>query len=472
MIRAVGGLVLTLLLVLAGVSPVAAQDVPSPDERKEQVAEELERLREQLDEAAAEEADVLAELEVTRRIRGELDATVADLERRAAGAAAELATAEEAFATAVRAHRRAQADLERARAQLDDARRTLEGQAVSGFMRYGLDAGTLDVLLQVRDLRQLHDVAGLMAAVAASQAEVVERYQELDQSNRELEARAERTRIEAAERRDAIAEQHRLVAAARAQQWQARAEAVREEAREREVLAGAQDARAAYEERLSELRAESDAITELLRARQAAATSTTTSTTAPAATGDEGREPPPATPDRAEGPPSPPGAPGPLPAPNVQPERPAPPAATTTTTPPPTQRPVTPARPSTLGWPLASPVVTSGFGYRIHPIFGTSRLHAGIDLRGSMGTPILAAGDGVVVSAGWRGGYGNTVIIDHGGSLATLYAHQSRVHVRAGAQVRRGQAIGAVGSTGQSTGPHLHFEVRVNGTPVDPLNYL
>ena len=468
MIRAVGGLVLALALVLAGVSPVAAQDVPSPDERKEQVAEELERLREQLDEAAAEEADVLAELEVTRRIRGELDATVADLERRAAAAAAELTTAEEAFATAVRGHRRAQADLERARAQLDDARRTLKGQAVSGFMRYGVDMGTLDVLLQVRDLRQLHDVTGLMAAVAASQAQVVERYQELDQSNRELEARAERTRIEAAERRDAIAEQHRVVAAARAQQWQARAEAVREEAREREVLAGAQEARADYEERLSELRAESDAITELLRARQAAATSTTTTT--PAATGEEERDPPSATPDRAGAPPSSPATPGPPPAPNVQPERPAPPPATTA--PPHTHQPVAPARPSTLGWPLASPVVTSGFGYRIHPIFGTSRLHAGIDLRGSTGTPILAAGDGVVVSAGWRGGYGNTVIIDHGGSLATLYAHQSRVHVRAGAHVRRGQAIGAVGSTGQSTGPHLHFEVRVNGTPVDPLNYL
>ena len=471
MIRAVGGLFLTLVLVLGSVSPVAAQDVPSADERKERVAEELERLREELDEAAAEEADVLAELEVTRRIRGELDATVADLERRAAAATAELATAEEGFATAVRGHRRAQADLERARVQLDDARRTLEDQAVSGFMRYGVDTGTLDVLLQVRDLRQLHDVAGLMAAVAASQAEVVERYQELDQSNRELEARAERTRMEAGERRDAIAEQHRVLAAARAQQSQARAEAEREEARELEVLAGAQDARGDYEERLSELRAESDAITELLRARQAAATSTTTSTTAPAATGEE-RGTPPASPDRAVAAPSPPGAPGPPPAPNVQPQRPAPPAATTTTTPPHTQRPVTPARPSTLGWPLASPVVTSGFGYRIHPIFGTSRLHAGIDLRGSTGTPILAAGDGVVVSAGWRGGYGNTVIIDHGGSLATLYAHQSRIYVGTGAKVRRGQAIGAVGSTGQSTGPHLHFEVRVNGTPVDPLNYL
>jgi murein DD-endopeptidase MepM/ murein hydrolase activator NlpD len=77
-----------------------------------------------------------------------------------------------------------------------------------------------------------------------------------------------------------------------------------------------------------------------------------------------------------------------------------------------------------------------------------------------------------VVFAGERGGYGNTVIVDHGGSLATLYAHQSRLSVANGDRVQRGQTIGEVGSTGFSTGPHLHFEVRVNGTPVDPLNYL
>lgn len=466
MIRAVGGLVLALVLALAGVSPVAAQGAPSPEERREQVAEELQRLREQVDEAAAEEADVLAELEVTRRTRAELDASVAGLDRRTAAAAAELVAAEDAFATAVRGHRRAQAELERARARLDDARRTLEGQAVSSFMRYGLDTGTLDVLLRLRDIRQLHDVAGLMAAVAASQAEVVGHYQQLDQSTRELEVRAERTRMEAVERRDAIAEQHRVVAAARTERARALAEAEREEAREQELLAGARETRGDYEQRLADLREESEAITELLRARQAAAS--TTSTTSPAAA-DEVRAGAPAptttAPDRVAS--SPPAA---------DPEPPPAPVATTTTRPPPppppAPAPVKPARPSTLAWPLANPVVTSGYGYRVHPIFGTSRLHAGIDLRGSTGTPILAAGDGVVVSAGWRGGYGNTVIIDHGGSLATLYAHQSRLYVSAGAVVRRGQAIGAVGSTGYSTGPHLHFEVRVNGTPVDPLNYL
>jgi murein DD-endopeptidase MepM/ murein hydrolase activator NlpD len=99
-------------------------------------------------------------------------------------------------------------------------------------------------------------------------------------------------------------------------------------------------------------------------------------------------------------------------------------------------------------------------------------MHTGIDFGASEGTPIKAAADGVVVSAGVQGGYGNTTIIDHGNSLATLYAHQSRMIVSSGQSVKRGQVIGYVGSTGNSTGPHLHFEVRVNGTPVDPMKYL
>jgi murein DD-endopeptidase MepM/ murein hydrolase activator NlpD len=124
-----------------------------------------------------------------------------------------------------------------------------------------------------------------------------------------------------------------------------------------------------------------------------------------------------------------------------------------------------------LGVPVAGPI-TSGFGMRVHPILQTQRMHTGIDFGASTGTPIKAAADGVVVVAGPRGGYGNTVILDHGNALATLYAHQSRIVVAEGQTVAKGTTVGYVGSTGLATGPHLHFEVRVNGNPVDPMKYL
>lgn len=124
-----------------------------------------------------------------------------------------------------------------------------------------------------------------------------------------------------------------------------------------------------------------------------------------------------------------------------------------------------------LAWPVNGSV-TSGFGYRIHPIFKVRKMHTGIDISSGMGAPIRAASGGTVVSAGWRGGYGKAVAISHGGGLATLYAHQSEILVTTGQNVKRGEVIGKVGSTGYSTGPHLHFEVRVNGSPVDPMGYL
>lgn len=127
--------------------------------------------------------------------------------------------------------------------------------------------------------------------------------------------------------------------------------------------------------------------------------------------------------------------------------------------------------PGVLGWPVGGGV-TSPFGWRVHPIFGTRKLHTGVDLGAGYGTPIAAAGDGVVILSGPYGGYGNAVVVDHGGGLSTLYAHQSSIAVGNGQRVSRGEVIGYVGCTGYCTGAHLHFETRENGTPVDPLSYL
>jgi len=112
--------------------------------------------------------------------------------------------------------------------------------------------------------------------------------------------------------------------------------------------------------------------------------------------------------------------------------------------------------------------VTSGFGSRFHPILGYVRMHAGLDLAASYGTPIKAAADGRITSAGWAGGYGNMVRIAHAGGIQTMYGHMSRIAASAGSFVHAGQVIGYVGSTGLSTGPHLHYEVLKNGRPVDP----
>lgn len=125
-----------------------------------------------------------------------------------------------------------------------------------------------------------------------------------------------------------------------------------------------------------------------------------------------------------------------------------------------------------LSSPIPGAPITSVFGPRVHPIFGDVRLHTGVDFGADTGTPIRAAADGVVFSAGPLGGYGNATVIDHGDSVATLYAHQSQILVTAGQHVTRGQVIGKVGCTGYCTGPHLHFEVRIAGTPVDPMPYL
>ena len=122
--------------------------------------------------------------------------------------------------------------------------------------------------------------------------------------------------------------------------------------------------------------------------------------------------------------------------------------------------------------PIPGAGITSGFGYRTDPITGAQGLHSGIDFGAGCGTPIQAAGSGSILSAGWNGGYGNATIINHGGGLATLYGHQSQIAVSVGQSVQQGEVIGYVGTTGRSTGCHLHFEVRINGNPVDPSGYL
>lgn len=124
-------------------------------------------------------------------------------------------------------------------------------------------------------------------------------------------------------------------------------------------------------------------------------------------------------------------------------------------------------------WPAPSYTrISSPYGWRNHPIYKTQKFHSGVDLAAPGGTNILAAENGKVISSGWNGGYGNCLVVDHGGGISTLYAHASRLLVSKGAYVTKGQVIAKVGTTGNSTGNHLHFEVLINGKTTDPMAYI
>ena len=126
----------------------------------------------------------------------------------------------------------------------------------------------------------------------------------------------------------------------------------------------------------------------------------------------------------------------------------------------------------TFTHPCPGGYISSGFGYRTQPIAGASTNHKGIDFAAATGTPIYAAAAGTVISAGYAGNAGNLLVISHGNGLLTYYMHCNAIYVSAGQKVSRGQNVAAVGTTGNSTGPHLHFQVMLNGTPVNPANYL
>ena len=126
-----------------------------------------------------------------------------------------------------------------------------------------------------------------------------------------------------------------------------------------------------------------------------------------------------------------------------------------------------------LAWPVPGyTVISSNYGMRTHPITGVYKLHTGVDIRAPLGATFIAANDGIVTKASYNGAYGNMVIIDHGGGVSTLYAHGSEILVQVGQTVKRGEPVLKVGSTGYSTGPHAHFEVRLNGVVTNPMPYI
>lgn len=396
---------LAVLGVLAGLSAPAGAAAPSPEERRRDIQSEVRKLREQLGEAAEQEAELIAEVAVSRRLRQELDARVAQLDAAIATTVAELAQLDADLRAAEAAEAEAQAAVAAAEQDLEDATALLRQQAVQAFIRFGNTPSVDELVLNLDDVNDAPRLYAYVEAVAEAQAEVVARHRKLQEDTTLLRARAVEARTAVATHQQEVRSRKAGLETARAEQATARAEVAAEAATEQRLLQQVQARRGEYQRRISQLERESNDIAALLRRRQA----------------DQG---------------------------------------------------VTPSGKGVLAVPVANAIVTSAFGYRTHPIFEDRRLHAGVDFRAPTGTPVLAAGAGVVVFAGWKSGYGYTVVLDHGGSLATLYAHNSRLTVTVGETVARRERIALAGSTGNSTGPHVHFEVRVSGAPVDPLRYL
>jgi murein DD-endopeptidase MepM/ murein hydrolase activator NlpD len=399
------GIWLAVLGVLAGLAAPASATAPTPEQRSKDIAKEVDRLKRELGEAADEETDLLAEIEVSRNLRKELDAKVASLDTEIASAQADLDAVNAELATAVAAEVAAEAAVADAERALDSATEVLREQAVQAFMSYGNTPTVSELVLELDDVNDASRVAAYVQAVADHQQDVVDRHRRLQEDTTLLKAQAADAKAAVAAHQAEVSARKAALESARAEQASARADVAVEAANEQRLLAQVKAKKGDYLKKINQLEKESRDIAAELRRRQAG-------------------------------------------------------------------QKVTPSGHGVLGYPVAKPVVTSTFGYRVHPIYGDRRLHAGVDFRASTGTSVLAAGAGTVAFAGWKSGYGNTVIIDHGGQIATLYGHNSALAVSVGDTVKRGERIAAAGSTGNSTGPHVHFEVRVSGTPVDPMKYL
>ena len=362
---------------------------------------EVRRLRDEINHASAEEAELLDRVDAAADVRHALDHDVAEIDAEVADTEAGVAEAQRAHETALAELNHVRVQLEEAKKRLADGRKILTRRAVAAYVGNPA-ANAANAMLEVKSLRDVEKTRIYFRVLVDAQQRQVAKLAGLREDARRAQEVVTAQVDEAKEKFD----EHNA-GLVRLQSVRAEADAVRDRARaqedtERALFNEARSRTDELEARLAALQVESNSIGSLLRLRGAGS-------------GD---------------------------------------------------------RPGSLEPPIPFAAVTSRFGPRTHPILGTVRNHTGIDLRGSTGTPVRAAGAGEVILAGPRGGYGNTVVIGHGGNLATLSAHLSSVLVSPGQTVRPGQVVGLVGSTGMSTGPHLHFEVRISGAPVDPLPYL
>lgn len=396
-------LLVVLVMALSAAAPAGAASKKEAEARREQIKREINSLRQEVEEASAEEADLLGKVDEVRTRRAELDDKVAEIDGRIDDLEDVLDEAGRRFDRTTAELVQTELRLEQVEAEQHEARRQLRDRAVAAYIN-PTEVSAAGMMMRADDVREIAATRGYYRAILAEKRAVLDKVTTLKEQTEDLKTELGKKREEAKAQQDVILEQKGRLETARAEQVAVRQEVFAEEQQELSLLSQIRERKAEFQSQISALQAESSGITRQLQGVQVG------------------------------------------------------------------QTPI-PAGSGRLSFPVPGARITSPFGPRVHPIFGDSRMHTGIDIGAGAGTPIRAAADGVVVHAGVRGGYGNTTIIDHGSSLATLYAHQSAIYVSDGQRVTRGQVIGAVGCTGYCTGPHLHFEARVNGTPVNPVPY-
>ena len=411
-IRAAVGLFSALLMLAAGGPQVGAHPPGRHRERLEAIEREIHRKEHRIEEAERERRNVVGRLEESDAEREALADRIAELGAELSAARDRLAAVEAELEIAQQAVVQWGNRLDRARERLREQEQTLETRAATAYMLG--PAGYVDLLLGADDLGALSDRIVYLDNVLTIDSNLVAGLETTRSLVGDHAGLVESYESEVAEQREKVEAEVDRIAQIQAEQEAARAAVLDEIDHQESLLEEIETTKEKYEEAVAELEAQSSRIQSLLQS-----------------SGSQGSGEPSSGGDGGGG-----GGGG-----------------------------------GELFWPTAGSI-GSGFGWRTHPIFGTQRFHAGVDIGGACGQPIWAGEDGTVISAGYSGGYGNLTVIDHGDGLATAYAHQSSFGVSSGQSVSRGQTIGYVGTTGWSTGCHLHFEVRVNGSPVDPVPYL
>jgi murein DD-endopeptidase MepM/ murein hydrolase activator NlpD len=375
-------------------------------------------LSEAIEGASAEEVAAIKELQAATARRQSLELRVADLDRSLSGAAQELDAAEAVVARINEEIVAVQAEIDRILAEIERLKSRFNEATAAMYKGSGNGGDSVLTLLAtaageheiVAGSKYLGEHSSRVERELKKQAGLKEQLAEARRNLDTEQAKAREAERVAAEKRDSLTQLRGVVNAEREQ-------VIAAEVEENRIIEG-------IRARLAEFEAEYEAVQAQIQAEIAAAAASRGNPT-PSSSGGGGG-----------------GGGG------------------------------APSGGGRLLWPIDGGRAGSGFGPRVHPISGGTRMHTGVDIGAASGTPIRAADDGVVVMAGWNGGYGNWTLIDHGGGLATGYGHQSSIGVSRGQRVSRGQVIGRVGSTGASTGPHLHWEVRVNGNPVNPMAWV